>query len=62
MNLARAIVDQDEIVSRAVHFGETQHSLSSSIVCGESQGAAKDRPSSSTCRCQMAFWRLSIPP
>ena len=41
MNLARAIVDQDEIVSRAVHFGEMQHPLSSSIVCGESQGAAK---------------------
>src|SRR4029450_2610752 len=41
MNLARAIVDQDEIVSRAVHLGETQHPLSSSIVYGESQGAAK---------------------
>src|SRR4029453_13081730 len=41
LNLARAIVDQDEIVSRAVHLGEAQHLLSSSIVCGESQGAAK---------------------
>ena len=41
MNLARAIVDQDEIVSRAVHLGETQHPLSSSIIYEESQGAAK---------------------
>src|SRR6266496_3036344 len=37
MNVARAIVDQDEIVSRAVHFCETQHPFSSSIVCHESQ-------------------------
>src|SRR6266487_6421144 len=43
MNVARAIVDQDEIVSRAVHFCETQHPFSSSIVYHESQLALKWR-------------------
>ncbi len=37
MNVARAIVDQDEIVARAVHFCETQHPLSSSILRRKSQ-------------------------
>src|SRR5882724_11957626 len=40
MDVPRPVIDQDEIVSRAIHFCETQHTFSSSIVCGESQGAA----------------------
>ncbi len=37
MNVARTIVEHDEIVARAVHFRETQHALSSSTVSAESQ-------------------------
>jgi hypothetical protein len=37
MNIARTIVEHDEIVARPVHFRETQHALSSSTVSAESQ-------------------------
>jgi len=37
MDLAGAIVDQDEIVSCAIHFCKTQHPISFSILRRDSQ-------------------------
>src|SRR5437660_1527772 len=51
-NVACAIVDQDEIVSRAVHFCETQHPFSSSIIYRESQLAWSGGSFQLSCRAE----------
>ena len=77
IDIAQAIVDQDEIVSRAVHFCETQHDHNCSggppqpqtsvgrVPSRAGDSAAEDSrlyTAEGNCRCQMAIWRLLIPP